>query len=275
MHSAMKSKMTEAAFPGYCPLDLFSEDMNRVKKAIRGLWDIWTESNGTVNNLKIFVQGQKVVPSAASLLLSSDLNPEISHEDLREAFTEALLPVLLQTPVLRILCTLQRSLDALDIEGLFKLWRLAESAQQDLHGIGTASFPSFPIGSSSTHLTSFEPNIADWTHFLDMYLSSAAVFNHANPAPEHLPFYLLAYLLSSTFKDCSIIVRLDRLRPTVPARDVKAEQIMIIDLDPKDMARFGKWEKLDQEIVRAYITGGGGKVCVDSRWPYQRTDEAH
>lgn len=195
------------------------------------------------------------------------------HGDLREAFADALLPVLLQTPVLRILCNLQRSLDALDIEGLFKFWRLVELTEQELHGINTASFPSFHISSSSTHLTSVEPDITEWTHFLDMYLSSFAKFNHANPAPEHLRLYLLAYLLSATFKDCSIIVRLDRLRPTVPVRDIKPEQIKVIDLDPKDMARLEKWEKLDQEIVGAYITGGGRKVCVDARWPYQRIDD--
>ncbi|KAG6898266.1 hypothetical protein C0992_000711 [Termitomyces sp. T32_za158] len=254
--------MGEAATSGYCPLDLFSEDEGRVKKAIRGLWDIWTESNGTVNNLKIFVQGQKVAPSVASLLLLSDTGLEVSHEDLRETFADALLPVLLRTPVLRILCNLQRSLDTLDIEGLFKLWRLVGLSRQELHGIGAASFPSLSTGSSSIHLTSFEPNITDWTHFLDMYLSSSAEFNHANPAPEHLCFYVLAYLLSATFKDCSIIVRLDRLQLTAPVRDVKPEQIMIIDLDPKDMTRLGKWEKLDQEIVGAYVTGGGRKPTL-------------
>ncbi|KAG5354062.1 hypothetical protein C0989_009760 [Termitomyces sp. Mn162] len=274
MHSAMRSKIGEAASLRYCPLDLFSEDKSRIKKAICDLWDTWTESNGTVNNLKIFVHGEKIVPSVASLMLSSGRDPKISDRDLREIFVEALMPILLQTPVLRILSTLQRSLDPLDIEGLSRLWHLT---QQELNGIDTAYFPSLPIGSSSTHLMSTEPDMTDWTHFLDTYLSSYADFNHANPAPAHLRFYLLAYLLSATFKDCSIIVRFDRLRPTVPAEQVKPEQIMVIDLDPKDMVRLQKWEKLDQEITEAYGSGGDRKVCVDARWPYQRTkskDEA-
>ncbi|KAG5724024.1 hypothetical protein E4T56_gene11221 [Termitomyces sp. T112] len=263
MHSAMRSKIGEAASLRYCPLDLFSEDKSRIKKAICDLWDTWTESNGTVNNLKIFVHGEKIVPSVASLMLSSGRDPKISDRDLREIFVEALMPILLQTPVLRILSTLQRSLDPLDIEGLSRLWHLT---QQELNGIDTAYFPSLPIGSSSTHLMSTEPDMTDWTHFLDTYLSSYADFNHANPAPAHLRFYLLAYLLSATFKDCSIIVRFDRLRPTVPAEQVKPEQIMVIDLDPKDMVRLQKWEKLDQEITEAYGSGGDRKVCVDARW---------
>lgn len=65
----MKSKMGEAASSSYCPLDLFSEDRSRIKKAIYDLWDIWSESNGTVNNLKIFVQGKRIVPSDVRRLL--------------------------------------------------------------------------------------------------------------------------------------------------------------------------------------------------------------
>ncbi|KAG6862046.1 hypothetical protein C0995_007176 [Termitomyces sp. Mi166 len=266
---SVEIKMGEAASLGYCPLDLFSEDRSRIKKAIYDLWDTWTETNGTVNNLKIFLNGEKIAPSAASLMLSSDSEPRMSPTDLREAFTEALLPVLLETPVLRILSTLQRSLDALDIEGLSKLWRLVDLAQRESKGIDSFSFPPLPIGSSSTYLTSMEPDITDWAHFLDLYLSSFSELNHANPAPAHLRFYLLAYLLSGTFKDCSIIVRLDRFRPTVSAQEVKPKQVMVIDLDPKDMARLQKWEKLDKEIVEAYSTGGDRKVCVDARWPYQ------
>lgn len=51
---------------GYCPLDLFSGDKDRVTKAIHSLWNAWTDSNGTVNNLKIFVRGNVIPPSDVS-----------------------------------------------------------------------------------------------------------------------------------------------------------------------------------------------------------------
>jgi inositol-pentakisphosphate 2-kinase len=64
MHSLMKSKDSDHAIStGYCPLDLFSLDEARVKKALYSLWDAWAVSGATVNNLKIFVQGKAVHPS--------------------------------------------------------------------------------------------------------------------------------------------------------------------------------------------------------------------
>lgn len=48
---------------GYCPLDLFSPQESRVTKAVQDLWDAWYESQGTVNNLKIFVHGKIVKPT--------------------------------------------------------------------------------------------------------------------------------------------------------------------------------------------------------------------
>ncbi|KAG6820971.1 hypothetical protein H0H93_008600 [Arthromyces matolae] len=259
MHSAMKSNMGETVSLGYCPLDLFSGDKNRVLKAIHDLWDAWIESNGTINNLKIFVHGKRIGPSNASLMLSDDSREGTTSDGLCDVFSDALLPVLLETPVLRILSTLQRSLDSLDIEGLFQLWRLVESEfthkSTDKADV-VAPLPSQTPGSPS--LFSSEPDITDWTQFLDIF--SSTELNHSHPASEHLRFYLLAYLLSATFKDCSLIVRLDHLRPHVLSPKVKPEQIMIIDLDPKSMSRLRKWEKLDQEIVQAYCAGGVRKV---------------
>ncbi|GLB34803.1 putative phosphorylates Ins(1,3,4,5,6)P5 at position 2 to form Ins(1,2,3,4,5,6)P6 (InsP6 or phytate) [Lyophyllum shimeji] len=275
MHSAMRTKAAEIVATKYCPLDLFSGDEGRVKQAICDLWDAWTSSNGAINNLKIFVEGKTIAPREASLLLSDDVDQKTASEDLRETFVSALLPLLLHTPVLRVLSTLQRNLDVLDIEGLSKLWRLAETSAP-LYRTTTAPFfqresvesdealpPSPPIGVSSLFLTSPEPAISEWTEFLDMYLSDdSAQLNHTNPTPENLRYYLLAYLLSATFKDCSIIVRLHRLRPT-PPNEVKPEQVTVIDLDPKSMARLRKWERLDQEIVQAYLTAENRKVCID------------
>ncbi|KAF5380971.1 hypothetical protein D9615_004097 [Tricholomella constricta] len=270
MHSAVRAKAGETVSLGYCPLDLFSGDEHRVRKAIYDLWDAWSLSNGTINNLKIFVHGRTITPDEASLMLSKDVDAQLYTENLRERFTSALLPVLLATPVLRTLSTLQRTLDVLDIEGLSHLWRLAETSsplyrttfERDSTGIDEPP-PSSPIGVSSSFLTSPEPTIADWTGFLDEYLSETQL-DHKNPAPGNLRYYLLAYLLSATFKDCSIIVRLKHLRSAAPTPAIKPEQVTVIDLDPKSMFRLRKWEKLDQEIVKAYMAADDRKVCIDT-----------
>jgi len=63
MHSCHKVQTGGVAALGYCPLDLFSRDKTRIRRAITCLWDAWAESNGTVNNLKIFVDGEMALPS--------------------------------------------------------------------------------------------------------------------------------------------------------------------------------------------------------------------
>lgn len=50
----------------YCPLDLFSGDEARVRKALRNLWKAWVESQGNANNLRFFIEGQMVDPGDVS-----------------------------------------------------------------------------------------------------------------------------------------------------------------------------------------------------------------
>lgn len=53
--------------PVYCPLELYSSDPERVKKALYALWDDWIQSNGTINMLRIFVNGKTLDPSEVKL----------------------------------------------------------------------------------------------------------------------------------------------------------------------------------------------------------------
>jgi inositol-pentakisphosphate 2-kinase len=62
MHSVYKNSSGQSAAVGYCPLDLFSGERARVKKAIESLWSSWLESNGKINNLKVFVEGGTITP---------------------------------------------------------------------------------------------------------------------------------------------------------------------------------------------------------------------
>ncbi|KDR81718.1 hypothetical protein GALMADRAFT_135125 [Galerina marginata CBS 339.88] len=281
MHSHLKAQKGQEIPTDYCPLDLFSGDENRVTKAIHGLWDAWVASNATANNLKIFARGKFVSPSEAHLMFKDGLTGGENLLVIRDAFAISLVRPLLHTPVLRILSKLQRELDVLDIEGLSKLWRLTE-ASSPLYQTTFASFVKKPsdgsqsapsctsIGMSSPFLQAPEPAISDWVDFLETYMSpDKRKLDHANPLPENLHHYLMSYLLSATFKDCSVIVNLDFLEASHPREDaIKPESVTIIDLDPKSMKKLSTWEKLDQEIAHAYATAQR-RVCID-QWQVPR-----
>ena len=62
MHAHLKQIEGAIAAIQYCPLDLFSGFKERVEIAIAGLWDSWIQSNGSINNLRIFSHGKMVLP---------------------------------------------------------------------------------------------------------------------------------------------------------------------------------------------------------------------
>ena len=271
----------------YCPLDLFSGDETRIIKAIHALWGGWISSNATANNLKIFARGKFLKPSEVSslyisvlldlvidiflktnfqahLMLADNSNPA-ELATICDLFAKTLIRPLIETPVLRMLSNLQCNLDMLDIEGLSKLWRLAESSNplyrktfmSQSPEMSSSTLPRTPLGESSPFIISPEPTLSDWVDFLDTYLSPIKPkLDHSNPLPENLRYYLLAYLLSATFKDCSIIVRLDFLRTT---QEIGPGSVAVIDFDPKRMDKLKGWEKLDLKIASTYAAG---KVCT-------------
>jgi inositol-pentakisphosphate 2-kinase len=150
------------------------------------------------------------------------------------------------------LAILQRSLDVLDIEGLSNLWVLS-------HIQPPSESPALcppPIG-----LTAPDPTISEWTNFVDQYLSAHNTLDHAHPEISNLRYYLLAYLLSATFKDCSIMLRINPSDSNASS-DAEINSVTLIDLDPKSIDRMTKWEKLDREIVESY-NGTEEKHCVD------------
>lgn len=186
---------------------------------------------------------------------------------IKDAFVAALVEPLLQAPVLHILSKLQRNLDVLDIEGLSDLWRRTESTAAISKDVPSIPPPPTPIGGISPFFNFLEPGIPDWTKFLDDYLSAEVQPDPSVASVQNLRHYTLAYLLSATFKDCSIIVRLDYLQPgTNPKNDPSPRKVTVIDLDPKSMSKLGQWEDLDREIVQSYkyVTG---KACVDDWQP--------
>lgn len=289
MHTHERSIKAPSKFKTeYCPLDLFSGDQERIRKALRDLWDAWVGSNGTINNLKIFVHGSNIAPNdvrtlrqqqslAYFILTVADcVSPppfqvphlQMLYDDLKllgegrptsesgllnaifPAFADALLPVLLDMPVLKTLAKLQRTLDPLDIEGLSQLWKTDPNPQ-------TPSSAAIGVGSR-------EVKLDEWETFLNEYLvemqkpKEELEREWANPPHARLRYYLTAYLMSATFKDCSVILRFaPGGGPTITA----------IDLDPKSVDRLAKWEKLDNEIVGCFVESGDKvkPACVDAR----------
>ncbi|KAK0239604.1 inositol-pentakisphosphate 2-kinase [Armillaria nabsnona] len=252
MHSRMKSKEGETVSLGYCPLDLFSNNRGRMKQAVYSLYDNWLTSDGTVNNLKIFIKGTKIGVDQKFSMFSPEAYEE-SDENVRETFSEVILTLLVNTPVLRVLNKVQRTLDSLDIEGLSLLWREAHSSANPPKSTNGYTPSGRAIGVGEPN-----PSLADWSAFIDEYLTQS-------PDLEDLRYHLLAYLLSATFKDCSIMIRMELLDPRRPQEDVDPSKVTVIDLDPKNMNRLSKWEKLDETIVKAYsaVPLADRKTCLD------------
>ncbi|KIJ44280.1 hypothetical protein M422DRAFT_30421 [Sphaerobolus stellatus SS14] len=233
MHSHLKGTLGEADSPRYCPLDLYSGDEARVRTALRSLWDMWIRSMGKANNLRLFNEGKAVNPTDGETMVNLFQKLHGTHqvfnlEQFCGAFVEAAFPLIMKD-LISILGRLQRTLDPLDIEGLRELWG--------------RQYQAIHIGEGEP-----EPTLGDWESFIQKYISGD---------DSSLRYHLLAYLLSATFKDCSVILRLH------PEGDIK-DTITVIDLDPKELTRLPKWFTLDQEIVRNFVgVASQHPVCID------------
>jgi inositol-pentakisphosphate 2-kinase len=155
-----------------------------------------------------------------------------------------LLRILIEHPVLRTLSDLQRTLDPLDIEGLS---RLCSDSQIDNYPLTPLPLP--------TGSTIADPDLKEWSSFLD-FVSQDTLLNHIHPDKSNQRYYLMAYLLSATFKDCSVIIR-------PHGDDAKSAAVTIIDLDAKSLTRLERWEALDRRVLIASMADD--RVCVDSR----------
>jgi inositol-pentakisphosphate 2-kinase len=99
----------------------------------------------------------------------------------------------------------------------------------------------------------------DWVSFVDTFLSPKHQ-EHSSFSPSNLRYHMLSYVLSATFKDCSLIIPLN----PYPA-DSENNGIKVIDLDIKSVERIPGWLKLDKKIVKEYakLETGMRKICVE------------
>jgi len=175
----------------------------------------------------LYVEQSSAIASALDLL-TCYTKVNSTNPSLRFLATSLLIPALQSSPLLSTLSRLQSSLDPLDIEGIASL---------------VTSQTSIDVFDPSADLTSLgsQSSIEEWRSFLTSYQSSS---------PLDLRQSILSFLLSATFKDCSIIVRVERDQET---QEIKTK-VKAIDLDPKPIKKLRKWLELDQEILKSWKT---------------------
>ncbi|KAG0800290.1 hypothetical protein G6F22_002380 [Rhizopus arrhizus] len=191
----------------YCPLDLYSRDAPRVKRAIHAL----IKNPHLEKTLKIFCG-------------HGDNN--LFLKDNQETILEM---IIIQDPILTKLQTLQRQLDSLDIEDIMSIY-----------------------GKYSHQLQ--EPDIATWEKTVKYYET------RSDDSDEMQQLY--EYVLSMTFKDCSILINIRQTNEE--KKDVKYIQykgiyveydIKVIDVDAKSIHKVPYWFELDQTIDRDFEIG--------------------
>lgn len=154
---------------------------------------------------------------------------------IKSNFINSLVPQVLCNPLLNRISSLQRSLDALDCEGLAKLLGI----------------------SPSIDLT--EPTMEDWESFVDAFMSPKHQ-QHSAFSPSNLRYHTLAYILSAIFKDCSLII------PLCPCpTNTESSGIKVIDLEIKSVDKLRYWMTLDEKIVNEYakLESKMRKKCVE------------
>ncbi|GAA6037022.1 hypothetical protein JCM8097_005513 [Rhodosporidiobolus ruineniae] len=257
---------------GFCPLDLHRRTFSRCVESLERLCETWSQSEGEGNNLRFFLDGKKLLPTEPAdfdrlyitlrpLKSTTFLADQSPPRSLPFTFSHAIVDNLCTSPTLVTLRHLQHTLDCLDIEGLAALLREDDRAGVDL---SSAEPDLARLGQ--------QPTTGEWASFVERYdhllnpptpgnsftqrEDLAAELVTANPRDA-----VLAYLLSATFKDCSLILRIplpssssasssssSSFSPSVPAEPT----LKVIDLDPKPLSRLGKYWRMDQSIVRRW-----------------------
>lgn len=84
LHSHYRLSKGKPSAHGYCPLDLYSGDEQRISRALRQLLKAWVESAGSINNLRVFVNGKTTDP--AEFVSRTPLNSAYSFFTLMSGF---------------------------------------------------------------------------------------------------------------------------------------------------------------------------------------------
>ncbi|KAJ2449936.1 hypothetical protein EV183_004595 [Coemansia sp. RSA 2336] len=203
MHQYLKHQGRGSDF---CPLDLFSTSQDRIVNAL----DCLVQS--PQNNLRVFVDGKIIDPLDAG---------EVPQWDSLKC---VLAQILLQEQFLVKLKQLQKSLDPLDIEGLYPLYQQAVA---------------------SGELAECEPTIDDWLQAVKQFQSQTA-------PPTHKQL-VLQFLLSTVLKDISVLIMVKRWPDHYTPGQLPEYRIAIVDTEPKKLSKMPKYLERYQSIVSTYL----------------------
>ncbi|EST09149.2 Inositol-pentakisphosphate 2-kinase [Kalmanozyma brasiliensis GHG001] len=242
-HSAAQPMSKEHFEQLYDPLDLYSQDPKRKQKAVAALYKDWQETNGKTNNLRLFWNGAVVAPDdRTSLAGVAQFFGVLGADTLLDALTHHIVEELSmptmpafegdsKVDMLTQLAHLQSALDPLDVEGLAQLW-LARTQSHVLGQSPTDLPPSLttPLPSSQL-LPLLQP-------FLDRSAQKEVTLEDA----------LQAFLVSATFKDCSLLLRF------VHTAEGKVEgETKLVDLDRKPWSKLSKMQETDAEVCASFL----------------------
>lgn len=220
----MHSHFRKTQLNGYCPLDLYSDISSLLHNAV----NILLKKAPLEKTLRVSINGK------FTSLTNAD--PDTEYKSLlqinsqNELLPEILESILIQDPILLKLKTLQADFDELDVEKIMPLY-------QQLGNINA-----------------------------DNDLFAEVVDNYKKRKQDsNIPITdlqrMLEYVLSMTFKDCSVMINV------IPKRDKALNHklvalknglifyydIKVIDTDLKNVDKIPYWYELDQTIVKHAI----------------------
>lgn len=239
----MHSHLRAIPVNNFCPLDLYSVDSSRVQKAL----NVLLKENPLKKTLSVSVKGEKL--SLGSKIDQQLLSSFIGNDGDVDMLQDILASVILKDPVLQVIKQLQMHLDEMDVEWIFSLFRR-----------------------NNDYMKLVTDDISIWTDVVDRFQKrqqkeTASTSDFCNSEEQIQRIY--EYILSMTFKDCSLMINVtpltekNRSEKTVILANSKSFQydVKVIDTDLKDIKKIPFWFQLDQSIVKHATETNFGKKC--------------
>lgn len=238
-YSSAAAKPNDSSHWDYCPLDLFSTERQRRRRAVDHLFDSWTGTEGKGNNFRIFVSGKALGPSMGDdgtlasrvqdSVPSTSTSANLMEGDTSRAperdvsasqtgteknrLCDAVVDALDSQPVLPLLKALQQEFDPIGIEELGRLSRTRAGRMTDREQVFDKELlkdPSLQELDAITEIWSRARADLDMTSLGDMAGGGKDAMEKADSKLDQtsdLRALLVSHGISAIFKDCSIVIR--------------------------------------------------------------------
>lgn len=240
MHSYLRTMPVN----NFCPLDLYSKDQSRIRKAL----NVLLKEKPLEKTLTVSINGKKVLLESK---IDQQLVSTFKNNDHADTLLQDILGhIILKDPILQIIKNLQMNLDEIDVEGIFLL------CQQN-----------------SEYSTLVTNDINIWKNVVHRYQRrcqkepfSRSKFIHE---VEEQRQKVYEYILSMTFKDCSLMINVtpktvknnsDKIITLGNGSSFQYD-VKVIDTDLKSIDKIPFWFELDQSIVKHATETNFEKKC--------------